>query len=441
MRSLVALTILIVVAPASGQPTLVPIPERGGEFQMSTTRLAFNPSITRLKSGGFVSVWKDRVDTSDDDVRGQRFDLDTGKLGDEFVVNSTQAGVQRDSDVAMLRDGGFVVVWEDHEPGNDDGSCGFVNEFGGTVTEACSVRAQLYNADGSPRGGERLVNATTSKAQFQPAVAPNGDGFVVVFRDGSRSGGDTSSSAIRGRRFTADGAPVGSEFLVNVTTADRQLRADVSAIDGGFVVAWQDFSQTGGDQSSDAIRARVFNSDASPRTGELLVNSTTSGGQRWPDSAGLGDGGFVIVWHDFSGTGGDTDGRAVRAQIFNSDGSQRGGEMLANSVTEHHQRFPAVTGLRYGGFAVTWTDESNLGGDDDGGAIKARLFHADGSTRGGEYRVNTTTEGHQSFSAPAALVEGGFVVGWNDDSPISGTVVRGQIYSGYLFGDRFEELD
>jgi hypothetical protein len=56
---------------------------------------------------------------------------------------------------------------------------------------------------------------------------------------------------------------------------------------------------------------------------EQLVNTTTAGDQIFPDVAALADGGFVVVWQD-NGAGAAAD--QVRGQIYNADGSLRGGE-------------------------------------------------------------------------------------------------------------------
>ena len=51
--------------------------------------------------------------------------------------------------------------------------------------------------------------------------------------------------------FNADGSPAGNDFLINSTTLGYQLNPTITALSGGrFVVAWEDYSQTGGDTSN-----------------------------------------------------------------------------------------------------------------------------------------------------------------------------------------------
>ena len=66
---------------------------------------------------------------------------------------------------------------------------------------------------------EFLINTTTANNQSEPTITALPDGrFVVVWRDDSFTGGDISGTAIRGQVFAANGAPAGSEFLINTTT-------------------------------------------------------------------------------------------------------------------------------------------------------------------------------------------------------------------------------
>src|SRR4051794_11476122 len=101
--------------------------------------------------------------------------------------------------------------------------------------------------------------------------------------------------------------PIGSEFLVNIATASNQVEPTVTALtDGRFVVAWSDFSQTDGDTSGWAVRAQVFNADGTPSGTEFLVNTATPSYQFEPTITALAGGRFVVAWRDFSKTGGDT---------------------------------------------------------------------------------------------------------------------------------------
>src|SRR6266446_686229 len=340
-------------------------------------------------------------------------------VGSEILVNTTTLRQQYDPTVATFADGRFVVAWADDSASGGD-------------TSATAIRAQIFNADGTKFWSEFLVNSTTSSYQDEPAITALPDGrFVVAFRDISGTGGDISSAGIRARIFNADGTTSTSDFLVNTTTFDAQELPTITALpDGHFVVAWRDYSQTGGDRSSTAVRGQVFNPDGSKSGGEFLGNTTTAGPQEEPTIAGLADGRFVVAWTDSSASGGDTSSSAIRAQLFNPDGSKSGSEFLVNTTTLHQQYQPTVTGLPDGGFVVAWTDGSDFSTSKN---IRAQVFNADGSLSGDEFVVNTTLPNHQDRSTIAAWHDGHFVVAWTDFSQTGGDTsslaIRAQIFA------------
>ncbi|HEY2412324.1 MAG TPA: hypothetical protein VGI40_08785, partial [Pirellulaceae bacterium] len=81
------------------------------------------------------------------------------------------------------------------------------------------------------------------------------------------------------------------------------------------------------------------------------------------------------------------------------DGSKAGAEFLVNTTTASFQETPVVAQLANGGWVIAWGDDSQSGGDTSGEAIRAQVFNADGSRLGGEIQVNTTTLGIQSGSS------------------------------------------
>ena len=69
----------------------------------------------------------------------------------------------------------------------------------------------------------------------------------------------------------------------------------------------------------------------------------------------------------------------IRAQIFNADGTRSGAEFLVNTTTQNGQEDPSIAVLADGRFAVTWTDQSTTGGDVSNAAIRAQVFNSDGT--------------------------------------------------------------
>src|SRR4029078_9718003 len=107
---------------------------------------------------------------------------------------------------------------------------------------ANGVYARRYAADGTALSDEFRGNTTWSFDEIAwlgaLGVSANGD-FAVVWQGGALYG-DTNTD-IYLQRYAADGTPVGGETLVNEnSTTGRQENATVvMGPDAGFVVAWQ----------------------------------------------------------------------------------------------------------------------------------------------------------------------------------------------------------
>jgi hypothetical protein len=265
----------------------------GAEFQVNTTAPAdqSHAAVAMSDDGDFTVVWESfGQDGSNTGIFARRYAVDGTALGGEFQVNTTFDGEQKAPAIAMDADGNFVVVW--HSLAEDP--------------DSCDVFLQRYAADGTALGGEVRVNTTTSDDQFEPAVAMARDGgFVVVWVEENGSDRD-----IRAQRYAADGVALGGEFLVNTTTSGQQT-APVAAMDaaGGFVLVW-----TSPDGGSSGIYARRYDGTGTALGSEFLVNTTTAGLQYQPAVAMAGDGSFVVTWSTGNGVFGQrygSDGTAL----------------------------------------------------------------------------------------------------------------------------------
>ncbi len=385
-----------------------------------------NPAVAALAGGAFVTTWTDDGcppgDAGGPDVRAKLYDAAGPPIRGEFLVNTETIDYQCDPKVVGLRDGGFVVVWQDFS-----GRCG---DASGT-----SIKAKTFRPNGNLLRDEFLVNVETADDQTNPAVAALADGgFVVAWQDFSGTRGDANAGSIKARLFGLDGAPAGDEFLVNTYTEGHQGSPAIAGLaEGGFVVTWNDFSGTLGDVSAGSIKAKVFGPGGEIVQDEFLVNTRTWDNQSLPTVAGLEDGGFVIAWTDCSGTLGDRSGTSIKARLFDPAGEPEGDEFLVNTETLNSQLSPALAPLADSGFVVVWTDYSGRGGDASGSGIKAKVFGPTGRTVQDEFLVNTGTEGNQSAPAVAGLADGGFVIIWEDASgtgeDTSSTGIKAQMFS------------
>jgi hypothetical protein len=393
----------------------------GTEFRINTNTgfSQSNPAMASFANGGSIVVWTDQSATLGDDsitsIKAQRYDAGGNPLGGEFLVNTTTPGFQGTSSVAVLAGGGFVVAWEDAPGGNDEDS-----DF--------NVRAAVFDANGSRIGSDFLVNTFTSSSQTNPSVtALAGGGFVVVWEDLGGAPGDASGTGVRAQLFNASGAKAGSEFLVNSSTEGAQWRASVAAQGSGFVVAWEDASGTLGDSGS-AIHVQRFDANGARLGDEQRVNTTTAGAQSAPAIAVLSHGGFVVAWEDDSRSGGDASESAIKAQFFDASGVKTGAEVRVNTTVQGDQFAPQLAARPHGGVVATWTDLSGSGGDTSGAAVRGQALDAAGNRIGDEFLANTVTANDQRAGNVTALDGDSFLFAWQ--TLINDTIdIRGQQFT------------
>ena len=150
----------------------------GIQFRVNTTTAQHqgNPSVAAWGPDGFVVAWDSPDNANSDGVRAQRFDAQ-GRVGPEFLVNTTRIDFQIDAALAQLSNGGFVIVWESYRQGSD-------------TTNDSDIFGQRYATNGQRDGSEFRVNTVRMRDQGRPDVAavPNG-GFVVVW-DSAPDGSD-----------------------------------------------------------------------------------------------------------------------------------------------------------------------------------------------------------------------------------------------------------
>ena len=337
-----------------------------GQFLVNTTagESQLESSIAVLADGRIVISWRDDSNTAGDTsfaaIRARIVNPDGSPSVPEFLVNTSILNSQDESQLVALADGRFMVTWTDDSLANN-------------ALLGSDIRARIFNPDGSQSVGEFVVNTTTGSHQFDSSIAQLADGRIVVsWTDASFTVGDTSGFAIRARIFNPNGTQAVSEFVVTKTTLNNQFESSIAALaDGRFVVSWTDGT---GDGSGDAIKARIFNANGTESVPEFLVNSTTVSTQLDSQIAVLADGRLIAVWTDFSATGDDSNLGAIRARIFNPDGTEAIPEFVVNTITTSQQTESSIAVMQDGSFVVTWTDLSQTGGDLFGKAIRSQVF-------------------------------------------------------------------
>ena len=390
-RALAAIYVVVGVAaihaPAAYGQGAVPA---GDEIQVNAyaTGAQVRPAVAPLADGGFVTSWLSQgssgSDASGTSIQARRHAADGSPLGGEFQVNAYTTGDQRDPAVATLTDGGFVVVWHEDR----------------------AVRGQVFEIDGSPRAGEFVVAASHPDAFFQygdaSVAALAGGGFVVVW------GGDAFPEiAVRGRRYAADGTPLGSRFTADFDVVELAV---TGLADGDFVVAWNQ-----GFIGYHAIYSQRYSGDSAAGARNLISSSATS---TWRGSVALAadpGGGFVATWESgksaTSVPPADIDIKARRFTTMEIEPIFR-----VNTHTAGRQRLPAVTTGDDGGFVIAWQSEGSIGSDSAGTSVQGQRYAPDGQPLGGEFQLNALTAGDQHQPAVAALDGGGLAAAWDSEA-------------------------
>ncbi|HEV8269454.1 MAG TPA: hypothetical protein VGR00_14510 [Thermoanaerobaculia bacterium] len=283
----------------------------------------------------------------------------------------------------------------------------------------------------APLGGEFRANTYTTADQTRPKVAHDSSGNFIVLWESSGGQEPGAMTGVFAQRYASSGTPLGGEMHVNTYTTDEQFLGQASFdSSGNFVIVWRTGLQDG---SGAGIFARRYASSGAPLAPEFQVNVFTTGAQGAPFVAHEPNGDFVVVWTSLNQDGGSY---GVFGQRFASSGSRLGGEFQVNTFTVGIQLASGLAANTAGDFLVAWT---SLNQDGDMYGVYAQRFASNGSTLGGEFRVNTYTTGHQLVPSVGRGANGGFVVAWGSAQEGSsyGIVARRFASDGSPLGAEF----
>ena len=309
--------------------------------------------VVALNDGGYVVVWTDFSRTYNPAgaaVIGQRYDSSGNKVGGEVKLSGFNSGDQFSPAVTRLDNGNIAVAFVDQFTGDQDIYVHIFNSslrldkvdaidtganqtFNPSITAFADSSYVLSYTVGTGANTEvvaRIVTPTrivgaqfdidshnaplTSEDLSELATLSNGN-FVAVNQIRS-SAADTD---IQYSIFSPTGTVVKFDFSVaGASGPGLETAPDVAALrDGGFVVVWTDPDSTVND-----IRATIYTNTGltTPATSNILVNTTTTGDQKWASVVALPDGGFLVTWDDASGP------KFVHAQRFDAAGTKIGTE-------------------------------------------------------------------------------------------------------------------
>lgn len=365
----------------------------GGELQVNTTTLLNqeNPAVVINAAGDFEVVWEGiDSDTGDYGIYAQRFTADGTPVGGETQINNTLLNDQSSPQTAMDADGRFVVVWDDVDQNGD-----------------INIYARRFNADGSPSGGDFMVNSTTISyltSGTVPAVGMDSAGnFTVAWESYDDVNGDDD---IYARRFDSSGTALGREFRVNTEiTNDQMFPAVAMSATGDFIVAWQSTTQDA--DGSTGIYAQRYTASGTALGGEFRVNTTIANEQTLVTAAMSATGDVILAWQSAAQ---DSDGSSgIYAQRYDAIGTALGGEFRVNTEVSNDQTTPVAAMNAAGDLIMTW---ESMAQDGNGKGIYARRYDATGTPLGGEFRVNTEIANDQMLPAAGINSDLDMVVAW-----------------------------
>ena len=296
---------------------------------LATTSASGAPTLTQLADGNVLVMWSN-LDPANLGLRAAKFSPYGEKIGAEMIIGN---GLSSTPHITALSDGGFALtnVYQGHvylsaHDANGLSSAAFahLDTAGGTVYDpTCTqlangnllvawtsypgpgstlqMHTRLCMADGTPIGGDTVVDNIGHNADAAIAALPNGC-YVIAYADTSWAN-EAGSSGITMNIIRPHGSSaLPSPIHVNVPSPQVDGDPSISVLDNGMIlVTWHREVSP----SSYDVYGRIFTQDGAPVTisgifNEFLISSA-AGNDTYPDVAALNSGRFVTAWTSATG--------------------------------------------------------------------------------------------------------------------------------------------
>ena len=416
-------------AVAFGQPGFTPA---GPEYPIAGLLPGDQvfPAAAIGPAGGIL-VWQDNsVTKTGVRIRASRLDSSftvTSSFLVSSVAKAVTTGDQEKPQVAILNNGGAVLVWQ-------GGKHGFQRIF-----------ARFIGPDGKFLKQDVRVSAYPKYHQIDPHVATLANGTVVIVW--ASDGQDGSRQGVFARLFTPGGKALGPEFQVNQYTLNNQRTPGVAALaNGNFVIVWISELQRG--PASVDVYARQF-SPSGALGNEFPINTETNIICANPSVAASPQGGFAVAWSrqagavnavasnpadpadastnnpSFPSTAMSTDGWDVYGTVFDTNGAPVvPAPFRWNSYTYGDQYAPRLSAVGSAYMAV-WTSLSqpdpNTGVLDPWEGVFGQFITSSGAlVSTNDVHVNTTTISRQIQPVVASDGASRFLVVWSSFVGLTG---------------------
>jgi hypothetical protein len=366
------------------------------------------PDVALNTNGGYV-VWQDNItDPVGEGISAMQVNSTLSGSGDTFAVNANSTNAAN-AHVVSFKNGGAAFVWQ----AGPDNSPHVYARF------LSASNIWLNNTD-------ICVSTFTSSFQNDPAIARLTNGNVIIVYSSFDQAGSNSLEDVYGQMFSTNGTAIGTNFLINTYTTYNQRNATVAALNnGGFVVAWvseqerssapnwgsntMDFTNVIDVSSLPSVDIyerlyTVSGSSAVPSSGEILVNQDINPCAS-PAIATAADGTYMVTWCAKNMLNPDNSWDIYERSFTGAIG---GAVNLVNTHTFGDQYAPRISVIG-GSYLIIWT---SLGQDGDREGVYGQFVNEGDLPVGGEFRVNTTTQGQQMEEAVASDGQEQFLTVW-----------------------------
>lgn len=283
-------------------------------------RLTLHPDFSQFRPTG-QPVLPDLVEAND-------LPLSESEAEDLLISESIgPANFKQDSaDVAGLYGGRAAAVWED-------------NRLGPT-----GIFIQLFDNSGNPLGGNSDLILGEEIDLQKPVICADTNGFFFVVWRESKNG------YLQAARFDSNGTATTDIFFVSDTSlAGFAGEFDAACMpDGKLVATWEQYTV------GSNIEFRIFNTDGTPLTDAVLVNSDGTLVKHWSPGVAIGSNNDIaITWEDYR-----TGKADIFLRIYNSSGVAYSAEFSLSdeSARDFDRYIPDIVYSEIDGYFVGWTD-------------------------------------------------------------------------------------
>jgi Ca2+-binding RTX toxin-like protein len=348
-----------------------------------------DPSVTALSNGQFILAWTTQnEDAHVSNVFTQLFGADGNKIGNPTKV-ATSTNELEDAKVTVLADNKYIVTWgETHESAS-----GHISE------DTADIKAVVYT-NNKPGAVQTVVKANANDGEADDmAIFSTPDGkhwltYTVEKLVPNGSGGYNSTTKQQLTQIDANGKVLGETQTLGEVSSGysnasyftvTQLKA------GGFVVSWVDQSTSGMDR---VTYTQLYTKDFT-KIGDA-VQTDSGHSVNGATSSALPDGGYLLAWNEYTVGGG-----SVYMQRFAADGTPSDASpILVGTAGASEQLWDAPTVVvRDNGTAViTWTTSQTGIGDNGAQVLHLQKVDSTGKLIGSSNTVISGDDGDNTIT-------------------------------------------